>query len=327
MSSAGPRFDMLHGDSAVAAASKLECGCFEHPAWVQAVAAARARPHRFVVVHASRPGRADAWLIGAVHRRAGLTAFESMPMAGYGGWLCQASIDASEERELHRAWLARASWPLVVLTSRPGSPDTLPTPAAAAWLPARWCQGLAPVHLVTHVLDLSGDDAALLQRARPRMRTYLRGAGDAGFRFERRGGPAALSGLHAWYVRGSSSWRTPSSRLLPEAFFVALAADRRAEVWTIFHREREVGAALFLGGRGQVQYQASGTERLDVPLSAMEAMLWHAARHYRDRGFASLNLGASAELDSVARFKEKFGATPQSYLRCTYLLPAWARAE
>jgi hypothetical protein len=318
-------FELLEEADAVRATAELDGGCYERPSWVRAVAAARRRSHRFVSIRAVRSRGADAWLTGAVHRRGGVRVFEAMPMGGYGGWLCDAPLAADEECELTRAWLGRARWPVVVLTCRPHRSEALPSPSPVRWLPASWRALLASRTFTTHVLDLSGDDAALVQRARPRMRSYLRG-GSAGFRFERRGGRAAMSRLHAWYVRGSEIWRSSPAALLPETFFTALGDDSRADAWTILHGEREVGGALFLVGRGQAQYQASGTDRIDAPLTAMEAMLWHAARHYRDRGFTTLNLGASDGLDSVARFKEKFGAVSRVYLRCTYLLPALRRA-
>ena len=51
-------------------------------------------------------------------------------------------------------------------------------------------------------------------------------------------------------------------------------------------------------------------------------MLWTAIRHYRDRGFLTLNLGASEGLDSVRSFKEKLGGMAVSYRRATFILPA-----
>lgn len=316
------RFDTLLGAEAVEAASVESLGCFERPAWVEAVAAARGRPHRFVAVRASQAAVPDAWLFGGVHRRAGVPVFESMPMTGYGGWRCASDLSGAEECSLNRAWLRRSGWPLVLLTCRPGRSDALPQQTLPRFIPARWRRQLSPLQLSTHVLDLTGDDATLLQRARPRMRGYLRQAGRADFDFERRTGRQAMSRLYHWYVRGSQAWRQQDTTPLPEGFFAALADDPGAETWTVSHRGREVGSALFLLGRTEVQYQASGTERIDAPLTAMESVLWHAARHYRDRGYATLNLGASAGLDSVARFKEKFGATERVYERRSYLLPA-----
>jgi hypothetical protein len=147
-----------------------------------------------------------------------------------------------------------------------------------------------------------------------------------GFTFERADDREALQALCRWYCRGSHGWQQPGSTM-PEAFFTSLARTGYAEVWTVRFHGRIVGAALFLVGRHEVQYQASGTERIESTLSAMDALIWAASRHYRQRGLATMNLGASDGLESVARFKQKFGAQPVTYLRTTYVLPGFARLK
>lgn len=316
------RFDVLYDADAAEAAAKLNAGCFEHPAWVQAVAAARGRPHRFVSVRASREGLADAWLTGAVHRRWGLTVFESMPMGGYGGWTCDRPLSVDEERGLTHRWLRQSPWQVVEITSRPGREGTLPMPGLTRVWPRSLRDRLAPHRYSTHMLDLSGDDTALLLRTRQSVRSYLRKADDLGFDFERAGDQRALVAMHEWYGRGSHEWQRPASTLLPVGFFTSLACPGYAEVWMVRFHARVVGAALFLVGRDEVQYQASGTERIEAPLSATDAVIWAAARHYRQRGLATMNLGASDGLEGVARFKKKFGAQTATYLRTTYVLPA-----
>lgn len=155
------------------------------------------------------------------------------------------------------------------------------------------------------------------------MRGYLRKFEQLGFEFDIAVDDTALRDCHRWYLQGSRAWQTAASSLMPEGFFTSLAGDGLAEAWTVRWRGQTVGSALFLVGRDELQYQASGTTRIDAPVSAMEALLWQAARYHRDRGRSMLNLGASEGLDSVARFKQKLGALPASYLRVTYLVPAW----
>jgi hypothetical protein len=253
-------------------------------------------------------------------------------MGGYGGWIADSPLAAEEERHLTECWLRWAKWPVVELTSRPGRGEVLPSAAPARLWPRRMRERLAPREFTTQVLDLSGDEAELLRRTRTRMRSYLRKVDDLGFAFERADDREALVAMHRWYCRGSDEWRQPGSTL-PEAFFTSLVRPAYAEVWTVRFQERVVGAALFLVGRHEVQYQASGTERIESTLSAMDALIWAAARHYRQRGLATMNLGASDGLDSVARFKKKFGAQAVAYLRTTHVLPGlasfkgWSRSE
>ncbi|HRD96021.1 MAG TPA: GNAT family N-acetyltransferase [Rubrivivax sp.] len=320
-----PCFDLVTGTEAVGLVSRVATGCFQHAAWVRAVAAARGRRHELVVVRACFGGGGQAWLPGAVHRRLGLSVFESMPMSGYGGWVAEPALAAEDEQQLTRDWLAHVPWPIVVLTGVPGRPERLPAPAHIRGLPVAWAARMRPRVFETHRLDLAGSDAELLQRVRPRMRSYLRRFEQLGFEFSIACDPAALRECHRWYREGSRAWQASATSLMPEAFFSALAGDGCAEAWTVRWQGRAVGAALFLAGRDEVQYQASGTQRIEAPVSAMEALLWQAARCYRDRGRSMLNLGASEGLASVARFKEKFGARSSTYLRVTYLLPAWRR--
>jgi hypothetical protein len=319
--SAAPTFDLVTGPEAVALASRVAAGCFQQPAWVRAVAAARGRAHELVVVRARMSSGRQAWLPGAVHRRFGLTVFEAMPMGGYGGWVGEPTPSVEEERDLTAAWLRRVPWAVVEMTSAPGRAAALPRPGLLRMAPRRLRERLEPREFSTHVLGLSADEAVQLQRARPSVRSYLRKVDQLGFTFERADDEAALARLHAWYVRGSHAWRQPASTLLPEGFFTSLAQQGRAEVWTVRFRGEVAGAGLFLIGRHEVQYQASGSIRIESTLSATEAMLWAAIRHYGRQGLATMNFGASEGLDSVARFKKKFGAEVATYRRCTYGLP------
>jgi hypothetical protein len=319
------RFDVFYDAEAADAVSALNTGCFGHPAWAKAVAAARGRTHRFVSVRASRDGLADAWLVGAVHRRWGLSVFESMPMGGYGGWVGERSLSEDEERDLTGGLLRQSPWHVVEITCRPGRDGALPVPTPSRLWPHRIRERLAPRRFSTHLLDLSGDDATMLRRTRQSVRSYLRRADELGFEFERADDERALKNMHDWYCRGSQEWRQRASVLLPVGFFTAFAGCGFAEVWTVRFRAKVVGAALFLVRGDAVQYQASGTERIEAPLSATDAVIWAAARHYHRRGFLTMNLGASEGLDGVARFKKKFGAEAVSYLKTTHFVPALSR--
>lgn len=314
---AAPCFDLLSGAAAEGAAAKAPA-CFQRPAWVHAVAALRGRRHTMVAVQARGAVPREAWLFGAVHRRAGVPVFESMPMGGYGGWHSEDPLGVDEERELTARWLRHAPWPVVVLTGAPSRPDALPAPAGR-WWPSMLRARLLPRRFETHVLTL-GDDESMLKAARASIRSYLRKADRLDFAFDMGRDAQALDRMAAWYRRGSEAWQRPGGTLMPPAFFAALLG--LGEVWTAVHAGKEVGAALFLVGRDEVQYQASGSERVKGPLSPMDALLWAASRHYRDRGLTTMNFGASEGLDSVARFKEKFGARATPYLRVTYLLPS-----
>lgn len=233
--------------------------------------------------------------------------------------MSEQPLQIEQERRLTSAWLSACRWPLVEITSEPGRSDSLP--AGVGWkAPAALLRRFAPLDTETHVLDLSGDDAALLARARPRMRSYLRGDEWRDFGIER-GGPSLLGPFYDWYRRGSQDWQVDARHVYPSEYFEALCRDGGLEIWVVGAKGRSVGAAAFLLGARDVLYLASGTERAAGPNSAMDALIWRAAHHYRDRGFASMNLGASEGLESVRRFKRKFGACAVPYRRVSYVLP------
>jgi CelD/BcsL family acetyltransferase involved in cellulose biosynthesis len=315
-------FQTLIGDDALAAAEQHGELAFHHPAWVRAVAAARGRVHEFVAVRAVT-GRGVRHLFGAVHRRGGLPLFESMPYGGYGGWVGASGPGVDDEAALSAQWLRQAPWPVVLLVSRPGYGQVLPEPRRMSWLGRMGRRFQMSAH-ETHVLDLSGTDEAMISRARPRMRSYLRKMADAGYSCRLEGGETSLH-MAQWYRVGSAAWQAPGTSLMPDAFFDNLQRDAVSEVWTAHRDGRCLAAALFLLGRDSVHYQASGSERHHGTISPMDALIWTAARAYRDRGFVNLNLGASDALESVRQFKEKFGARPATYHRCVYVLPRLTR--
>lgn len=328
---AGFRFERLSGAAAEDHARRAVVTCFQHPAWVRAVAAARGRPHELRLVRAVWADGRQATLCGSVHRRWGVPVFESMPMGGYGGWVTVGAVEwtlePELERELFSRWLRWDRWPVVVLTGTPGRQAALPAPGDGGLWPRRLRERLAPRAFETHVLGLQADDAGLLSTMRPKLRGVLRRVDQLGFEWEVQHGEAALKLFYDWYRRGSAQWQQPASALLPCSFFTAFSEMPGADVWIVRHEGQMAGAALFLKGREEVQYQAAGSLRLNSPLSVSEVVLWAAMRHYRDQGLKSLNFGASEGLGSVAWFKAKFGAEVSAYLRVTYVFPSWRQGR
>jgi hypothetical protein len=315
------RFGVLRGVQARDAAARYALNCFQQAQWVEAIARARSRSHEFVAVRAQCDGGTDAHLFGGEHRRFGLSVFESMPMMGYGGWVSTHALSVDFERDLTTRWLAGCAWPLVEITCAPGRVAALPA-APVGTTVLRWAglRRFAPADTQTHLLDLSGNDAALLGRARPRMRSYLRQIDRQGYVFAR-AGREALDAFYHRYRRGSQQWQVAATHLYPIEFFAALCDGQYGEIWQVSRDGQALGAAVMLVGADDVLYLASGIERTEGPFSPMDALIWHVARHYRDRGFKTLNLGASEGLESVRRFKEKFGAVDVAYRRVTFCLP------
>jgi len=320
------RFETLCGAAARDAAATLAIEAFESEAWVDSVAAARRCAHRFVAVRAIDGRHAGACLFGSVHRRAGIGIFESMPMGGYGGWRGERALEPAEEMRLNQAWISRSPWWVVRLTGAPGREGSMPPSCAPTFLPAAWRRPFAARELTTHVVSLPGDDDALLARMRRHARSDLRWLDRSNVYAVERSGPDALREFCRLFREGSRQWKRPASELMPDAFFERLDDGGLADVWIARREGNAVAAALFLKGRTEVFFQASGTSREKSRVSGIDAIMWTAMRHYRDLGFRTLNLGASEGLESVRAFKEKLGGVASEYRQSTFLTPLCRRA-
>lgn len=318
-------FETLWGNAAQNVADGIARNAFQTNAWVKAVAAARRRRHSFVAVRVVGGAHSGACLFGGIHRRFGIQVFESMPMGGYGGWCFEGALDADQESSLSRAWLARSPWWVVGLTGVPGRECSLPSAKALAWMPSRWRGRLEERSLTTHILSLAGDDGALLARAQPKARNHLRRVDRSSYAIEI-GGPDAFVEFCRLFRAGSVGWHQPAKELMPDEFFRRLLDGGIADIWRATKDGQCTAAALFLKGRTEIFYQASGTLRAQGEVSATDALIWTAMRYYRDRGYQTLNLGASEGLESVRFFKEKLGGVPTSYRQVTFVLPKFSTA-
>ncbi len=285
--------------------------CFESLSWVEAATVARNKRHWPMAWRASKD-RDAAILLGAVHFRWGIPVFESMPMGGYGGW----SGDVDHSSVLERSWLARTLFPVVVLMGRPDAQaeglDSHPV-----W-PSISCRHSL---LETHVLELKPTQAELLSKVKPSVRSYLRRVDQLGFVFSV-GGLELLDTFMSVYESGRQNWLKKPASDYSLAYFHALLLGGNSEIWLVDHEGVTVGAAFFVKGAKDVLYIASGVKKVPGPVSPMDALVWAAILDFQRRGYGLFNMGASRGLESVRRFKEKFGARPQTYNRVVYLFPA-----
>ena len=157
-------------------------------------------------------------------------------------------------------------------------------------------------------------------RARPKARNHLRRVDRAGFVFEV-DGHDAVAEFCRLFRAGSAEWKHRAQGLMPDEFFRRLHDGGSADIWRVTKDGRCSAAAVFLKGRTEVFYQASGTIKEPGKVSSTDALLWKAIRHYRDRGYRTLNLGASEGLNSVRFFKEKLGGVATTYRHVTFVLP------
>jgi lysylphosphatidylglycerol synthetase-like protein (DUF2156 family) len=156
---------------------------------------------------------------------------------------------------------------------------------------------------------------------KPSVRSYLRRVDQLGFEFSF-GGLDLLESFMSVYAAGRQNWLKKPASDYSMAYFRTLLQGGNSEIWLVAHEGATVGAAFFVKGAEDVMYIASGVHKVPGPVSPMDALVWSAILDFQSRGYSLFNMGASRGLESVRRFKEKFGARPQTYSRTVYLLPA-----
>lgn len=290
-------------------------GCFETLGWVKSAAVARGRRHWPVAWRASN-GDCHATLLGTVHLRLGIPVFESMPMGGYGGWIG----DVDDLPGLERAWLSQVPFPVVILHGRPDTQEEGRS-AGTIWPSLGRRYSLQE----THILDLRPPASQLLSKVKPSVRSYLRRVDQLGFVFSS-GGIELLASFMSVYASGRKNWLKKPVSNYSMAYFRTLLDEGNSEIWLVAHEGTTVGAAFFMKGANDVLYLASGVHKVPGPVSPMDALVWSAILSFQSRGYKLFNMGASRGLESVRRFKEKFGACPQTYSRTIYFLPAFTIA-
>lgn len=289
--------------------------CFDTLDWIHAATVARNSRH-WPVAWRARRDQQVAVLLGAVHLRWGIPVFESMPMGGYGGWYG----DVVDSSDLECEWLSRVLFPVVVLCGRPAAHDD-GSGIHRVW-PSLSCRHSLQE---THILDLEPSAAELLSSVKPSVRSYLRRVDQLGFVFSS-GGLELLETFMSIYASGRKNWLKKPVSDYSVTYFRALLHGGNSEIWLVAHEGATVGAAFFVKGDKDVLYMASGVQKLPGPVSPMDALVWSAILDFQRRGYSLFNMGASRGLESVRRFKEKFGARPQTYSRTVYLFPAFTVA-
>jgi hypothetical protein len=286
-------------------------GTFETLAWVRAAEIERNRRHWLISRHA-KYGNEEAILMGTIHFRWCMPIFESMPMGGYGGWHGTGNLSTVQFN-----WLSKSPFPVVVLTDYP-TEDTKISSPHPKWPTWSYRHTL----LETHILDLTPTNAELLANVKSNIRSYMRKVDQLGFSFHT-GGSDLLSSFMTLYREGKVNWSKKSMSNYSESYFHALCEDGGAEIWLASKDGECLCAIFFLVNNQNAFYLASGVKRSPGSVSPMDALMWTAILDYKRRGFTNLNMGASRGLDSVRKFKEKFGGQLYTYSRNVYFFPAF----
>lgn len=317
------KIELLRAEQARTLARTWGQSCFHDPQWNDAVAEQYQRPIETVAVRVALGDGHSAALFGGMYRQRGLRCLESAPLDTYGGWCSpQGELSGADQLRLYRALLQHPPAPIMRLVGPVGMHHALPRAQCPSWYPAALSNKLQVKTLSTHVLPIQHDDQTLLAGMKQRFRYHIRRQHHT--RIERHGNKQAhVDGFVALYEAGSKQWKVAPSPLLNLRFLAQLAHSDMAQLWSAYLDGSQVASALFLLGKREVFYFASGILRVSQTPAPLDLLLWDAIRHYRDQGFQTFNFGASAGLDSVRQFKEKFGAREQAYERGVYVFAPW----
>jgi lipid II:glycine glycyltransferase (peptidoglycan interpeptide bridge formation enzyme) len=86
--------------------------------------------------------------------------------------------------------------------------------------------------------------------------------------------------------------------------------------------ELAAGSLCFYGG-GEVFYWSGAMHERFSKSRPNNLLQWLVMEDAETRGFSEYNMGASGELGGVRRFKQQFGARPQSYPAYLVRGPLW----
>lgn len=248
----------------------------------------------------------------AVPRRFGLRKWESMPWGTYGGL-----VGVNTGPEHLRAALDLGRSPLAPVSSATVHP--LDYAEHTEWE----APGFRLVEKTTHLLKLDGPFEEIEHRFQSRTRTAIRKARNEDIEICCGNGSDAIGALRDLYANAAG--RHGGALAIPPAFFDALErhGGKGVLVWTALHKGQAVAADLMLYGKNEAQYHTGARDAERAPDGTPKLLMAEIIRHACGEGIGWLNLGASAGIAGVERFKELFGAKKTLYAAVHRFPGAW----
>lgn len=280
-------------------ATELPITC--DPGWAQAVEAAyRDDPHPFRVrPWLLRHGQGEALLVGY---ETGWRACPTVTLSPFGLYCGVALRGLGREQALElfeaklRLRTRSISYTLPFYAGRAG-------PADAA----------DQRETTTHVLDLDAPYETLFAtRFKGAVRTCIRRAEQEDVRVSVTRDPACA---HAYYEmhRRLASQKGGYGDLLPEGMFVELIArSQRCELAVAYVGNSMASGGVFLDDGLSTFYWHAATDRAFIAHQPNYALLSVMIRRSIERGKTYFNLGGSAGIASLEKFKESWGATERT---------------
>lgn len=173
--------------------------------------------------------------------------------------------------------------------------------------------------LYTHILHLNQPfDELETQRFQPRLRTTIRKAAQAGVKVHWSNSKEALETFKKLYQSACERW--DGELAVPLHFFDRLVdlSENEARVWFAEYQGTTIAADVMLYGKQEVQYFTGAMDGEYVHLNAPKLLMRQIIQDACERNYGLINFGASAGLEGVEQFKERFGGIKSYYARLRY---------
>lgn len=199
--------------------------------------------------------------------------------------------------------------------------------AQAAWCAAAPASGTRVRHVV-HDLDLEGGFAAVWDdRFRSPLRTAIRKAERAGLEIRRDTSGGLIDTYYALYrtwlhhraderrlPRPLVRWRGERREPLHRFRAVAAALGDACRTWVASLDGEPVASIVVLAaGSNAIYWRGASDRRLATPTRANDLLMRLAIEEACAEGRRWFHLGESGGVDSLIRWKERFGARPATY--------------
>ena len=227
--------------------------------------------------------------------------YKSMEPGVYGGFIAGRVLAAGELAELAAA----------VLKLKSTTGRIVETP----WQPLNLPQPFIAKKLGTHIVRLPPDFDTLEKRFSRGQKSNLSQARRKGVRVRRAAGEKDIDAYFSIYLESVERWGKTAGAVYAKELFLSLYAsgDPQVHFWLAEVEGRIAAGVLALAwGRTLIYWHGAALQEYfrHYPNNLLHAelMAWGCAN-----GCELYDMGSSAGLEGVARFKESFGAQVQAY--------------
>jgi len=227
--------------------------------------------------------------------------YKSMEPGVYGGFIAGRALTAAEVQELAAA----------VLKLKNSAGRIVETPWQPLSLPATFISK----KLETHIVELPPDFEALQSRFSRGQKSNLSQARRKGVTVRRAQSEQDIHEYFAIYLESVKRWGETAGAVYAKELFLRLhaAGDPQVQFWLAEVEGRIAAGVLTLAWGTTIVYWHGAAlpayfKHYPNNLLHAELMAWGCAN-----GYGLYDMGSSAGLEGVARFKESFGAQAQTY--------------